>query len=75
MNILQTPVKNIFQITFSLLALVGKSFLNKPFLPVSDEFTSHRHSLSQSVLGESYEPEFSEISLATLYTEFLVCHL
>ena len=71
---------NNFQITLSLLALVGESFQTNIF-PVSGEFKSHRHSLSQclrkkthSVLGEFYEPEFCEISLATLYTGLLVCH-
>ena len=57
-----------------------ESFLNKTFclflvnLKATD---SHFHNVSEktrSVLGESYEPEFSEISLAALYTGLLVCH-
>ena len=73
MKILQIPVRHNFQITFSLSALVGESFLNKPVLPVS----LHFHNVSekaQSVLGKFYEPVFCEISLATLYTGLQVCH-
>ena len=60
---------NNFQITFSLSALVGESFLNKPFclFLVNLKATDiHFHSVSekiQSVFGEFYEPEFCEISL------------
>ena len=55
---------NNFQITFSLSALVGESFLNKPFCMflVNLKATDiHLHNVSektQSVLGESYEPEY-----------------
>ena len=80
MNILQTPVKYFSNITCSLSALVGESFLNKPFFLflVNLKATGiHFHNVSektQSVLVESYEPEFCELSLVTLYTELLVCH-
>ena len=70
---------NNFQITFSLSALVGKSFLNKPFclfLVNSKAIDIHFLNVSektQSVLCEFYEPVFCEISLATLYTGLQVC--
>ena len=77
MNILQTLLNN-FQITFSLSVLVGESFLNKPFcLFLVNLKATDIHNVSektQSVLGEFYELEFCEISLATLHAGLLVCH-
>ena len=66
--------KNNFQLTFSLPALVGESFLNKPFclflvnLKATDIQFPNVSEKTQSVLGEFYEPVFCEISLATLHT-------
>ena len=79
MNIYKHRLNN-FQITFSLLALVGESFLTKPFclflvnLKATDIHFHNVPEKTQSVLRESYEPEFCEISLATLYTGLQVCH-
>ena len=79
MKILQTRVNN-FRITFSLSALVGESFLNKPFclflvnLKAKDIHFLNVSEKTQSVLGEFYEPVFCEIFLATLYTGLPVCH-
>ena len=79
MNIYKHRLNN-FQMAFSLLALVGESFLTKPFclflvnLKATDIHFHNVPEKTQSMLGESYEPEFCEISLATLYTGLQVCH-
>ena len=79
MEILQHRLHN-FQITFSLSALVGESFLKKPFclflvnIKATDVHFLSVSEKTQSVFGEFYEPVFCEISLATLYTGLLVFH-
>ena len=72
--------KHNFQIIFSLSAVVGESFPNKPFclflvnLKAIDIHFLNVSEKTQSVLGEFYEPVFREISLATLYIALPICH-